>query len=140
MSSKNQKAQKKAPKAPSAEASEIVIQGTPADVQAALLDVKAPPAAGQRKTMRGRSTIESPVDQTWAMADDFFRRSRDAGEPKPRRKDVVQACIDHGIAPYTARTQYQAWFKHTLGGTRLMADGNVRPIKVAKPEADEDAE
>jgi hypothetical protein len=109
-------------------------------VQAALLDVKAPPAAGQRKTMRGKSIIEAPVDRVWLIADFEFKKAREAGEPKPRRKDVVQTAIDAGIAPYTARTQYQAWFKHTMGGTKLMADGNTRPVRATKAEADEDAE
>jgi hypothetical protein len=28
------------------------------------------------------------------------------------RKDVVAACIDQGVASYTARTQYQKWFSN----------------------------
>lgn len=34
-----------------------------------------------------------------------------ASMPDARRKDVIQACVDKGIAFYTARTQYQKWFK-----------------------------
>lgn len=48
------------------------------------------------------SSIENPCKVVWDMAEKM------KGE---RRKDIVQACVDAGIAYHTARTQYQAWFK-----------------------------
>ena len=47
------------------------------------------------------SEIERPCDRVWAIADAM------QGE---RRKDIIAACVDQGVAYYTARTQYQHWF------------------------------
>lgn len=47
------------------------------------------------------SEIESPCVKVWAIAEAM------QGE---RRKDILAACVDHGVAYYTARTQYQHWF------------------------------
>lgn len=47
------------------------------------------------------SDIERPCDRVWAIADAM------QGE---RRKDIIAACVDQGVAYYTARTQYQHWF------------------------------
>lgn len=47
------------------------------------------------------SEIESPCVKVWAIAEAM------QGE---RRKDIIAACVDHGVAYYTARTQYQHWF------------------------------
>lgn len=56
-----------------------------------------PQAAGGK---RNRSTVESPVKQVWAIADSMVGTSR---------KNIIAACIEQGIAFYTARTQYQRW-------------------------------
>ena len=85
--------------------------------------------------LRGFSEHEEPVNSTWFYADQLAKQARDAGQPAPRRKDVVNYCIAQGITYYTARTQYQAWFKHTNKGTRLIADGNPIPKKQKKAVA-----
>lgn len=46
------------------------------------------------------STIVRPCKQVWHIADSM---------PNATRKQVLKACIDAGIAFYTARTQYQQW-------------------------------
>jgi len=46
------------------------------------------------------STIVRPCKQVWHIAD---------GMPGSSRKQVMEACINSGIAFYTARTQYQLW-------------------------------
>lgn len=48
------------------------------------------------------STAKKPVKLVWDIADAM---------PKAARKDVIAACIAHGVGAGTARTQYQAWFK-----------------------------
>lgn len=53
-----------------------------------------------------KSTIESPSKRVWEIADQMK-----AANPNVRRKDVIAACVEQGIAYYTARTQYQLWFK-----------------------------
>lgn len=46
------------------------------------------------------STIESPVRHVWDVADSM---------KGAKRKDVIAACVEQGVAFYTARTQYQKW-------------------------------
>jgi hypothetical protein len=111
------------------------IDTTPEDVKqavAAELDAAATVGTGGKRNMRGRSTIEEPVNRVWHIADKLFAQARAKGEAPPRRKDVVEYCHQHGIALYTARTQYQLWFTHTNRGTKLMADGNPIVKKARK--------
>ena len=75
---------------------------------------------------RIRSSVDSPVNAAWEFADRVFAEARENGEDPPRRKDVVAAMQDSGIAYYTARTQFQSWFTHTARGTNLLTDGNAR--------------
>jgi len=56
--------------------------------------------------MLRKSTIESPSKRVWEIAEQMK-----AANPNVRRKDVIAACVEQGIAYYTARTQYQLWFK-----------------------------
>jgi len=56
--------------------------------------------------MLRKSIIESPSKRVWEIADQMK-----AANPNVRRKDVIAACVEKGIAYYTARTQYQLWFK-----------------------------
>lgn len=46
------------------------------------------------------STVKRPCYVVWDMADKMVGA---------RRKDVVAACVQAGVAYYTARTQYQLW-------------------------------
>ncbi len=52
------------------------------------------------ETKPRKSTVASPVRQVWAIADSI---------PGAKRKDIVAACVEQGIAFFTARTQYQKW-------------------------------
>lgn len=45
-----------------------------------------------------KSTVDRPCGRVWDIADSM---------PGAKRKDILQACVDAGIAYYTARTQYQ---------------------------------
>jgi len=57
---------------------------------------------GKRRT----SVIDNPCRAVWEIADQFKKAN---GGERPRRKDVLEACAQAGIAHYTARTQYQLW-------------------------------
>lgn len=63
------------------------------------------------------STIDLPTKQVWHIADDLYnaaeKQAKDNGKPVvyPKRKDVIAACVNQGIAYGTARTQFQHWFK-----------------------------
>lgn len=56
------------------------------------------------------SSVILPVKTVWHIADEMFRKAEEAGEPQPRRKDVISECVQRGVAFYTARTQYQQWW------------------------------
>lgn len=64
---------------------------------------KATPKIDDRLRM---STIEAPSKRVWEIAEQMK-----AENPNVRRKDVIAACVEQGIAYYTARTQYQLWYK-----------------------------
>lgn len=50
----------------------------------------------------GKSTVEGAVN----VSHDIFNAN-----PDLRRKDAIQKAVDAGVTFYTARTQYQKWFK-----------------------------
>jgi hypothetical protein len=54
-----------------------------------------------------KSEIESPCFVVWDTADKMVGA---------RRKDVIAACVEKGVAFYTARTQYQLWFNSKKNG------------------------
>ena len=89
-------------------------QGTKAELYALLVDNSSLPDT----SLRGTSTVDAPVSRVWAIAETAWA---DSEEP-PRRKDVVATCVASGIAPHTARTQYQSFFKATNRGERRLAD------------------
>ena len=60
-----------------------------------------PPAKSGKKPRLNKSNIESPCLFVWNMADSM---------PGAARKDVVAACVEAGVALYTAKTQYQQWY------------------------------
>lgn len=62
---------------------------------------------------RNKSTVASPVRQVWAIADSM---------PGAKRKDIVAACVEQGIAFFTAGTQYQKWNQARRAET-AQADG-----------------
>ena len=71
------------------------------------------------------SSIPDPVDEAWRTADSMYADARAKGQPAPHRRHVVTEMVRQGIAFYTARTQFQAWYKWTKHGRHLMVDGNV---------------
>lgn len=58
---------------------------------------EAPPT---ESTPRNKSSVANPVQQVWAVADAM---------PEAKRKDIIAACVEQGVAFFTARTQYQKW-------------------------------
>ena len=70
---------------------------------AALDPIPAPKKAkAEPKVNSESSSIERPCKQVWHIADSM---------PGAKRKDVLAACVEKGIAYNTARTQYQQWFQ-----------------------------
>ncbi|MEJ3960628.1 hypothetical protein WGP40_09865 [Brachymonas sp. G13] len=59
-----------------------------------------PKVPGKSIKMKNHSTIELPTKRVWHIADSM---------PEAKRKDVIAACVEEGIAFFTARTQYQKW-------------------------------
>jgi hypothetical protein len=59
------------------------------------------------KVNLAQSTIPNPVKNVHDICNSM---------PDARRKDVVAACVEQGIALNTARTQYQVWFKNRRKG------------------------
>lgn len=51
-----------------------------------------------------KSDILNPCKLVWDMADEMKGQ---------RRKDIIAACVEKGVAYNTARTQYQLWFTAT---------------------------
>lgn len=70
------------------------------------------------QSLRGKSTIDSPVAAVWLKADKMVA-SQDEGK-RATRSQVVDACKADGIAHHTARTQFQSWFVATDRGTRRL--------------------
>lgn len=53
-----------------------------------------------------KSTIDGAVNASWEYFDSL---------PEQRRKDAIAGAVEIGITYYTARTQYQKWFKARKG-------------------------
>lgn len=69
-------------------------------------EIDPPKGSGSRKEPTRHYVNKSTVDGAVAKAHEIFNANPDA-----RRKDAIQLAVDAGIAFYTARTQYQKWFK-----------------------------
>ena len=96
------------------------VAGTPVDSEAPAKAAKAAPLPVTRE-----STIVRPCKQVWHIADAMLEELG----PTMKRKDVMKAAIEAGVAYYTARTQYQQW----LGVRREMAEREVAmALKAAK--------
>jgi hypothetical protein len=74
------------------------------------------PSSTKREKVR-KSLVEFPVARTWQISHELCLRAREAGEPIPARKVLVDTCINAGIATDTAKTQVQQYLKASLGGT-----------------------
>lgn len=55
-----------------------------------------------------KSTKKNPVQVSWDMFDNLRAKAIEKGNTL-RRKDAIAYAVKHGIAFYTARTQYQSW-------------------------------
>ncbi len=92
--------------------------------------------------LRGKSDIDNPVAEVWALAHRAFLAALAAKAERPRRKDMVAAGQAMGIAFFTVRTQYQAWFRYTQSGTAMItADSEGAPkglIEMLFPDASTD--
>lgn len=64
----------------------------------------------EHKAHRGevgnKSSTDKPCSKVWDIATAMHKAN-----PQVKRKEVLEACEAAGIAYYTARTQYQEWFK-----------------------------
>lgn len=73
-------------------------------------EIPAPKGTKSRSTPTRHYENKSSVDGAVKVCWDLFDANPDA-----RRKDAIQAAVDKGVAFYTARTQYQKWFKAKKG-------------------------
>lgn len=70
-------------------------------------EIPAPKGAKGRKQSTRVYTNRSEVEGAVAFCHQLFAEL----PAETRRKDAIQAAVDKGVAFYTARTQYQKWFK-----------------------------
>lgn len=81
------------------------------------------------QSLRGKSTIQSPVAAVWQMADVMVAAQKE--DKRASRSEVVDACKADGIAHHTARTQFQSWFKATDRGSRRLSDLSLEELPKA---------
>lgn len=81
---------------------------SPIRTVAKVVVVEEEKAVEEEKEVLHKSTIESPTKTVWTVADKMLAKAEKKGE-KLSRKAVIEACIEMGIAYFTARTQYQCW-------------------------------
>jgi len=87
-------------------------------------------------SLRGKSSIDSPVAKVWETADRMIAFV--AKEDRAKRSEVVAACQADGIAYYTARTQFQAWFTATDKGRRRLDDLSLEELPKALHPVEEE--
>lgn len=68
--------------------------------------------AGQ-KVIKRQSETERPCKTVFHLADHCIANGM------TKRVDIIQYCVDHGIAYYTARTQYQNWYSLEENKTKV---------------------
>lgn len=105
----------------------IPVKLTPADfpagVQASIVarTENATPGGTTPATRLKKSIVSDPSKSVWHIADEMFNAN-----PDTKRKDVIKRCTDSGIAFYTARTQYQEWFKTRRESAQHAAEANSK--------------
>lgn len=77
-----------------------------AQMREALLAVAKPAPSPRVNAVNETSSVKKPTKLVWEIAQKMKEEN-----PNVRRKDVIAACQEAGIAFYTARTQYQLWFQ-----------------------------
>lgn len=68
-------------------------------------EIPAPTSKGRKEPLRhysNKSSVEGAVN----VSHEIFNSM-----PEARRKDAIAAAVEAGVTFYTARTQYQKWFK-----------------------------
>ena len=72
------------------------------------IEVQPEPEAAAKKgeSIRRVSAMSGACTLVWEIAGSML-----AANPQARRKDIIQACVDRGVAYYTARTQYQKYME-----------------------------
>jgi hypothetical protein len=88
-------------------------------------------------SLRGKSSVDSPVAKVWTMSDAMVAAV--PAENRAKRSEVVEACQADGIAYYTARTQFQAWFTATDKGRRRLDDLSLEELPKALHPVEEEA-
>lgn len=68
-----------------------------------------------------KSTIPDPSKAVWHIADQMF-----TANPATARKDVIKACVEAGIAYFTARTQFQQWSQARRESIQHAAEANAK--------------
>ncbi len=81
------------------------------------------------QSLRGKSTIDSPVAMVWKYADKLV--AAEEGDKRATRSQVVDVCKAQGIAHHTARTQFQSWFTATDRGTKRLTELTLEELPKA---------
>lgn len=90
------------------------------EIDADTPDMEAPEEQNEREVNTDenghlrKSLIERPTTMVWIIAEEMKEKN-----PNVRRKDVINECIERGIAYYTARTQYQRWHEATKAAEQM---------------------
>ena len=98
--SKDQKSQLEAQKNEALQTGDITSTGSP--------DGTVKDGVGAIPIVR-KSVVTNPVHAAWDIFDNLLAKSKQPGGAPLRRKDAIAYAVDHGVAFYTARTQYQSW-------------------------------
>ena len=72
---------------------------TDAELEKPAISTDAKPVVKTPK-QRNKSSASNPVQLVWTMGDSM---------PTAKRKEIIAACVELGVAFFTARTQYQKW-------------------------------
>ena len=65
-----------------------------------------------KRVVKNHSSVTNPCLLVHNICDEM------CGQPGIKRKDVIAACVEQGVAYYTARTQYQNWLVASRGETK----------------------
>lgn len=119
-----------------ADAAELGIENaeemrTKADVVEAIVDAVNLPDP----SLRGESEVDSPVARVWQFCNEHAEAINNGDL---RRKDAIAQLQEIGIAFYTARTQYQAWFSATNKGERRLEELSNDELPSALQTKDEE--
>lgn len=108
------------------------------DLYAAMIDIAKLP----NPALRGKSSIDEPVSFVWHHCDTAASNAAAAGQLAPKRSQVIKDLQALGVAFYTARTQYQAWFSATDKGRKRILDlaQDELPRSMRDPIEDSDEE